>query len=472
MLFANLNNLVIVPPRAFANTANMPPLIYSPQTKMFLTATTAEIKALQKIQKQTAGQDDQPAERYWLTYYKSLKNSRPELQKFILHCFSFVPAKIKNNSDPYNMSISFFGDSKCNLKCLYCFNRNISPAKEKPFSLHFAADVLESIYKQAHQTIAMIDFNYSGEPLLFFDKYKKLWALNQKIAKKYKKTPANMGIVTNGLLLNDKIIDWLRKHNCWLGLSLDGGAEYTNAGRGEKTFERAIANYQKIFARPEWTNERSVHATISGLNPDVSRVFTELWDTGFRQIYIKPLRSETDQPYALNKKNLPKVLKGYRKLFALLAEDIAQGRLERLLSICNRFDYAGKFLGRIMINRSVIRRCGGGYGMCSVRNNGDAYPCDTYAGRKRNKLGNIYKRVNWDKNLAPPVDELESCRFCKYRYLCGGPCPVWRDINNGDISVECAFNKALITECFRLAALIEQYPQEKKLIHEHFRYHL
>jgi len=166
------------------------------------------------------------------------------------------------------------------------------------------------------------------------------------------------------------------------------------------------------------------------------------------------------------------LISGYKKLFAYFAQDIAGGRLDRLQAICRRFDYAGRFLGRIMINSTVTRRCSAAYGTLSIRNNGDAYPCDTYAGWQKNKIGNIYEDLHWDKNFIPTADELESCRACGYRYLCGGPCRVWQDLNDGDTALECALNKAVITECFRLAALLEKYPAEKNRLNNYFRYYL
>ncbi|MDR2431990.1 MAG: SPASM domain-containing protein [Candidatus Margulisbacteria bacterium] len=444
----SLNALTVLP--------TDPPLLYSPQTGAYLAAAQSEAKDFLTYQKQEAPD--------WLDYYKKLKGKRKELQRFILNCFT--PPAAKPQYQPFQTSISFLGEFKCNLACVYCFNKDAQKTlnKTKHFSEKLFTVALQKFYKQKSGWPA-VDFGYSGEPLLFFDWFQKLWAINQKLAAQYRKPPAALGIMTNGLLLDDKIIAWLEQHGCWIGLSLDGGAEATNSGRGAKVFERALKNYKRIFSRNSWIKyQRGVSATISSLNPDVSRVFRDLWGEGFRQIYMKPNRAAADNPYGLNKKLWPKLKKGYQKLFALFTADLRAGRLDRLLAIASRFDYAGRFLCRILIHTPVTRRCGAAYGSVSLRNNGDVYPCDTYAAMLKHQLGNIYTGFKWERDFIPAVDDLEHCRACAYRYICGGACRVWQEYNDGDASVECALNKFLIELCFQLAAELEKYPEQKQLL--------
>ena len=448
----NLNNLIISPGGS--------PLIYAVDSGKYLCVSAEEAAELCRHQAQNS----------WLAYYKNLKNARPELQQFILDCLT--PHNKNQKYTPFQVSVSFLGEAKCNLRCAYCFNQDTPQNNSLPFSEKLFRKTLERFYKQKSGWPA-VDFGYAGEPLLHFTEFKQLYAINQELAKKYKKPAATLGIMTNGLLLNDNILDWLEEHNCWIGLSLDGGAELTNASRGNGVFEKALANYKNIFKRDSWIKyQRSVSATISALNPDVYRVFCELWAEGFRQIYMKPVRAGTDSPYALKKDLLPQIQDSYKELFALFAEELANERTDKICAMLNRFDYAGRFLCRIIGNSQVTKRCGAANGTLSIRNNGDVYPCDTYAVWQKHKLGNIYRWFSWRKNFVPSVNNIPQCRACTYRYICSGPCRVWQEQNHGDFSFECALNKFLIEQCFQFAAILEDHPQQKQYLRIYIKHHL
>ena len=81
----------------------------------------------------------------------------------------------------------------------------------------------------------------------------------------------------------------------------------------------------------------------------------------------------------------------------------------------------------------------------------DIYPCNYFVGNEEFKLGNIenYNIIynDLDKNELQ-VDNLEPCKHCWAKYLCGGTCYYSSYTNNGDIhkkdDIECMFKKGLI----------------------------
>ena len=73
-------------------------------------------------------------------------------------------------------------------------------------------------------------------------------------------------------------------------------------------------------------------------------------------------------------------------------------------------------------------RCGAGLGVLSINSNGDAYPCQALH-YKEFLMGNILqmdvrelKYINNQTMCLPSVDEIEGCKSCNLRYLCGGGC--------------------------------------------------
>jgi uncharacterized protein len=79
----------------------------------------------------------------------------------------------------------------------------------------------------------------------------------------------------------------------------------------------------------------------------------------------------------------------------------------------------------------IVMGCGAPYGNTPVVDvNGDVYPCIYLVGIKRFYLGNIVNHNYPDNNILDwmmdflHVDNIEGCKECGWRYICGGGCPV------------------------------------------------
>jgi radical SAM protein with 4Fe4S-binding SPASM domain len=126
----------------------------------------------------------------------------------------------------------------CNFRCKYCFQ-----VKRKHYmeweTAKQALDFFLPSLKKNYRFIFL-----GGEPLLAFDLIKKSVAYLEQKNKEQVKSPAYV-VVTNGSLLDDNCLDFLRQNNFTIALSFDGYAQ--NSGRKKNSFAKTVAIIKKIL---------------------------------------------------------------------------------------------------------------------------------------------------------------------------------------------------------------------------------
>lgn len=120
--------------------------------------------------------------------------------------------------------------ASCNLKCAYCYQNDKNAAS---MSWETARAALDRVLVPGRRQVT-IAF-YGGEPLL------RLPLIRRAVAHVSRRRPPGMRVryllTTNGLLLDEKAVRFLAKHDIETHLSFDGVPE-AQAARGERTFER------------------------------------------------------------------------------------------------------------------------------------------------------------------------------------------------------------------------------------------
>lgn len=117
--------------------------------------------------------------------------------------------------------------------------------------------------------------------------------------------------------------------------------------------------------------------------------------------------------------------------------------------ILNDNDYFGKILRRLLLRQIVINRCQAGKNKFSISANGDIYPCDSFVGNEKFRLGNLNTGMI-EKNALKSicVNDREECQKCWGRYLCGGDCFHNSYLKNGNVlepdKMFCKLQKHLI----------------------------
>jgi sulfatase maturation enzyme AslB (radical SAM superfamily) len=143
-------------------------------------------------------------------------------------------------------SFTFYLTEKCNFRCSYCFQSrgseilNLSTAQK-------AVGFFLPVFEQN----CFINFT-GGEPLLVFDFLKKIVSdiqvMNSKSRRKIRFT-----MTTNGSLIDENVLDFLREHKFHVILSFDGVAQ--EISRKKNSFSEIKSKAEKILKSPEITLE-------------------------------------------------------------------------------------------------------------------------------------------------------------------------------------------------------------------------
>ena len=211
----------------------------------------------------------------------------------------------------------------CNLRCRYCFastgdfhgDRLLMPLEVAKKAIDF---LMENSGSRKHLEV---DF-FGGEPLMNFEVVRKTVEYGREQEKKYGKV-IRFTITTNGVLLNDEIMDFLNKEMSNVVLSIDGRREIHNNMRktvnGKPSFDIVAANSLKI-ANARKQNNYYVRGTFTAFNLDFAKDVKFLSDYGFKQLSMEPAVCAPQEEYALREEHMPAIEAEYERLARLYLE--------------------------------------------------------------------------------------------------------------------------------------------------------
>ncbi|EGT3781162.1 TPA: thioether cross-link-forming SCIFF peptide maturase [Clostridioides difficile] len=325
----------------------------------------------------------------------------------------------------------------CNLKCKYCFAAQGDFGGEKElmsFEVGKAAiDYL--IANSGSRKNLEIDF-FGGEPLMNFEVVKQLVDYGRSVEKDYNKN-IRFTITTNGVLLNDEIIDYINENMHNVVLSLDGRKEVNDNMRptlnDKGSYDITLPRFKKLVEKRAKDKYYYIRGTFTRDNLDFSKDVMHFADLGFKLTSVEPVVGDESNPYALREEDLPKIFEEYEKFAVEYADRQLQG---------NGFKF---FHFMIDLNQGpcVIKRitgCGAGNEYLSVTPNGDIYPCHQFVGNEEFKMANIFdEEIVLPENLKNMFREAhvytkEECKQCWNKFYCSGGCHANAINFNNDIS--------------------------------------
>ncbi|AXU61884.1 thioether cross-link-forming SCIFF peptide maturase [Clostridioides difficile] len=325
----------------------------------------------------------------------------------------------------------------CNLKCKYCFAAQGDFGGEKElmsFEVGKAAiDYL--IANSGSRKNLEIDF-FGGEPLMNFEVVKQLVDYGRSVEKDYNKN-IRFTITTNGVLLNDEIIDYINENMHNVVLSLDGRKEVNDNMRptlnDKGSYDITLPRFKKLVEKRAKDKYYYIRGTFTRDNLDFSKDVMHFADLGFKLTSVEPVVGDESNPYALREEDLPKIFEEYEKFAVEYAERQLQG---------DGFKF---FHFMIDLNQGpcVIKRitgCGAGNEYLSVTPNGDIYPCHQFVGNEEFKMANIFdEEIVLPENLKNMFREAhvytkEECKQCWNKFYCSGGCHANAINFNSDIS--------------------------------------
>ncbi|MBQ9113137.1 MAG: thioether cross-link-forming SCIFF peptide maturase [Clostridia bacterium] len=310
----------------------------------------------------------------------------------------------------------------CNLNCSYCFaSQGKYHGDRAVMSLEVGKRALDFLIENSTGRRNLeVDF-FGGEPLMNFDMIRELVAYAREREKECGKN-FRFTLTTNGVLIDDDVIEFANKEMSNVVLSLDGRKEVHDRYRvdyaGQGSWEKIVPKFQRLVKAREGRNYY-MRGTFTHANPDFLNDIRQMLDLGFKELSMEPVVCAPDDPSALTDEDLPIVLEQYEKLAELMLKKHREG--DPFTFYHYMIDLKG---GPCIYKR--ISGCGSGTEYMAVTPWGDLYPCHQFVGEEKFKLGNIWDGVTnteaQDEFASCNVYSRPECRDCWAKLYCSGGC--------------------------------------------------
>ena len=321
----------------------------------------------------------------------------------------------------------------CNLACKYCF------AEEGEYHGRRALMTYEVGKKALDFLIANsgtrrnleVDF-FGGEPLMNWQVVKDLVKYGRKQEKLHNKK-FRFTLTTNGVLLNDEVMEFCNKEMGNVVLSVDGRKEVHDYMRpfrkGAGSYDLIMPKFQK-FAESRNQDKYYVRGTFTHHNLDFSKDVLHLADLGFKQISVEPVVAADTEEYAIREEDIPQIMEEYDTLAKEMIKREKEGKG------FNFFHFMIDLTGGPCVYKR-LSGCGSGTEYLAVTPWGDFYPCHQFVGEEQYLMGNV------DEGITKPEIQKEfggcnvytkkDCKDCFARFYCSGGCAANAFHFQGDI---------------------------------------
>lgn len=310
----------------------------------------------------------------------------------------------------------------CNLACQYCFaEEGEYHGRRALMSFEVGKKAIDFLLlNSGNRKNLEIDF-FGGEPLMNWEVVKQIVEYGRSKEKEYNKN-FRFTMTTNGVLLNDEIMEYCNKEMSNVVLSLDGRKEVNDKMRpfrnGKGSYELIVPKFQK-FAKLRENKDYYIRGTFTRENMDFAKDVLEFADLGFKSMSIEPVVAQAEEYYAIRKEDIPQILEEYDNLAVEYIKRHKEGK---------GFNFF-HFNIDLQQGPCVAKRlagCGSGTEYLAVTPWGDFYPCHQFVGQDDYLLGNVDEgllntKVRDEFKLCN-VYAKDKCQDCFARFYCSGGC--------------------------------------------------
>lgn len=312
----------------------------------------------------------------------------------------------------------------CNLACKYCFaEEGEYHGRRALMSYEVGCQALDFLVAHSGNRHNLeVDF-FGGEPLMNWEVVKKLVAYGRSLEKKHDKH-FRFTITTNGVLLNDEVMEFCNREMDNVVMSLDGRQAVHDHMRpfrnGKGSYELVVPKFQKFAAqRKALGKQYYIRGTYTHYNLDFAKDVIHFADLGFDQLSMEPVVAPADADYAIRPEDIPVLKEQYDLLAREMIHRQKEGRGFTFFHFM--IDLTG---GPCVYKR--LSGCGSGTEYLGVTPWGDLYPCHQFVGNEQFLLGNVKDGIVRtdivDSFKCCNVYSRKECRTCFARYYCSGGC--------------------------------------------------
>lgn len=316
--------------------------------------------------------------------------------------------------------------SGCNLCCRYCYlsasKLPIRKLKEDDFISRLAFLEKE---KTHHITFAFVS---GGEPTLNFELLSKI----PNICRDAGFSDVSFELTTNGTLLNDDMIRFIKENHIRLHVSFDGGKNVTDKSRiyksGKGIFDDVFANIKKL---QEQSVDFSCNSLILPHNSDILSAFIFFEENKIHHVFDFSVDS-FDGQYSPEGSDMPH----FREDLSLALSYC----LEKILN--NKKLYSDRIISDLRtIHYRLVKNYACGASICgyNIDLDGYIYSCSLNSSSKSQAIGTLstgidYAKIRREGFYSRNVDDNSTCRNCWAKYLCGGGCFALNKMKTGKSS--------------------------------------
>ncbi len=334
----------------------------------------------------------------------------------------------------------------CNLNCSYCFASQGSysqvpvgkgfdfvEGQKMPFmSLEVGKAALDFLVENSKgRTNLDVDF-FGGEPLMNFQVVKDLVAYGRSLepvhGKKFRFT-----LTTNGMLIDEDVIDFCNKEIYNVVISLDGRKEVHDRLRkthgGEGSYDKILPKFKALVESREGKGYY-MRGTYTHYNTDFLTDIRHMADLGFKELSMEPVVCAPGDPYELTEDDLPVLFKEYENLALEMRKREKQG------NGFSFYHYTVDLTHGPCVYKSIAG-CGSGTEYLAVTPWGELYPCHQFVGEEEYSMGSVFQGIT---NISLREDfrscnvyAREECKDCWAGFYCAGGCAANAYHSTGDI---------------------------------------
>jgi len=340
----------------------------------------------------------------------------------------------------------------CNMACAYCFagcgdtgeeSDNNKSDNNKPdtgndilMSFETGKRAIDFLFENSGDKKNLdVDF-FGGEPLLNWDVVKKIVLYARELEcgtdKRFRFT-----LTTNGLLIDDDVINFTGNHMHNVVLSLDGRPEVHDAMRklpsGSGSYSKVVDKIKKL-ADARCGKGYYIRSTFTGENKDFVNDILHIADLGFKELSSEPAvsgKTQGESSLVFSEADLPQLFKQYEKLAVEML------KREQLGTGFNFYHYTLDLTGGPCVHKRIAG-CGVGTEYMAVTPSGELYPCHQFVGDKRFHLGNVWQGIVntglQNEFSACSIYSRTECLNCWAKFYCSGGCAANAYYDSGSLN--------------------------------------
>lgn len=338
-----------------------------------------------------------------------------------------IPEMLQRNIDYVIVGVA----ETCNLRCTYCYAENgtYGQNSKKIISFQELKKMLFDLLEITPTGIKCFSF-FGGEPLMGFNAIKKFVEFATEYLPQNNLPVPEWGIVTNGTLITDEIIEFFNKHNFAVNVSLDGPKEINDITRvfadpTKSVFDVVEKNLSRI------KNKNFILSCQSTLNKNFFLMYEKgsyadyiekMYSLGYD--FVAPLIAQCPETAILDKSLENKLRMFYEDMVEYDFKLLISGENLRYVSsytltIIDRLTKPEYHLGCHMGCESIYYSAQGKF-----------YPCHLMY-----ELGepDIAKEELISEKNVKYIDKLknEDCKSCMAKNICFSWCPAVDKLLNG-----------------------------------------